>query len=1122
MTSVAPLDAVADATERQRRASDPATSAWVVASAGSGKTQVLTDRILRLLLAGAKPESLLCLTYTRAAAANMATRLHRDLAAWARPGSNRLGSDLERLTGTPPDAAQLDQARKLLAAALDAPGGMRIATLHSFAQALLRRFPLEAGVAPHFKLLDDAERADLLRDAREGVFALAERDAPLHMALDRLARQFAPGRFGDLVNAVIAGGRTVPGRARMLALLGLPPDATRAGLMAEATQGGDDAALRAAVQALGLGTETEQERARAMSAWLDADASGRVEFFDGWCRHFVTQQGTVRADRNLASKGVEKARPGTLEHLKAEAERLIDITSRLAALNAADVTGALATLTAPVFRRFAAAKQHRAALDYDDLIQGAETLLRGDEAPWVLFRLDGGLDHLLIDEAQDTSPAQWAIARALTAEFFAGEGARAATRRTVFAVGDPKQSIFSFQGADVAAFQAASSGFARAAITAGAGFEAVDLPISFRSTPAVLDLVNVIGQKPEWPTHTPSRAGQGGTVELWPLVPPPPKPDDPFDTDRPAEADQTCAEQLAATLDRWIGRLDMPWRGRALQAGDILVLVRRRKAFVGHLTRALKKLGVPMAGLDRLRLTDSLAVQDCLAFLDALLLPEDDLNLAAVLKGPFCQLDETSLMELALGRTGRLIAALRRRRDDREDWRWADRLIEKFRGRADFADAHALLSELLDHPTPDAPTGRAALIARLGEEAVEPLDELMQAALADSLRHPPSLQGFLHRLRTANAEIRRDADQRTDAVRIMTVHGAKGLQAPLVVLADTMSLPEPPKGLVRIDGAPVWLPPKAARPPLLEASSDAAHAAAMQEYERLMYVALTRAEDRLVVVGWQGRKQQADEHATWYRRIEAGMGKLGAARIDDPDIGPVRRHAPTRTATDPDREAAPADASRPSALPAWAVPAPPELPAPSRLKPSGDDDVPEPPSAPAPFAGPDRSAARLRRGDLTHLLLQWLPTLPERDRLAATARWLDQHAADLLADQRAAIGHEALAVLYHPEAAPLFHPTGLSEAPIVGMLGERVVNGVIDRLVVTPEKIWLADYKTDRNPPERVEDAPEKYIRQLAIYRSLLGRLYPGRPIEAVLVWTAMPRIARLPTQLLDRFAPAA
>jgi ATP-dependent helicase/nuclease subunit A len=1098
--------------QRQRLAADPAGSAWVVASAGSGKTRVLTDRILRLLLDGARPESLLCLTYTRAAAANMATRLHATLAQWARPGWNDLAAALESLLGAPPTAGQLADAPKLLARALDAPGGMRIGTLHSFAQMLLRRFPLEAGVAPHFALVADADRADLLRDAREGVFARAAADPLLAAALDRLARRFAPEAFARLVTRVIEGGRLPADRATVLRAAGMAEASTEAGVLEAAGRAVDAAALSDAAGALGGGTDAEQARAAAMAAWLARDGAGRAATWADWEDVFITGKGTVT--KTLVNNGTETAHPGTRAVMEAEGERILAIRAELAAVQAADITGALATLTAPVFATFADAKGHRAALDYADLITEARKLLDGAQRDWVLFRLDGGLDHLLVDEAQDTAPAQWQIARSLTEEFFAGAGARETTR-TVFAVGDPKQSIFSFQGADVEAFATAQAHFQAAAEGAGQRFAQVALPVSFRSAPAVLDLVNAMG----WPEHLAHRADAGGSVELWPLVEPMPKPADPGE-DRPPEADEVCAKQLAARLKGWLGTRFMPSRGRALEAGDILVLVRRRKAFVGHLTRALKDQGVAVAGLDRLRLPDALAVQDCLAFLDALLLPEDDLNLAAVLKGPFCQVPEEGLMDLALDRRGRLIGALRTRANEREYWRTADALLEKFRGRADFADAHTLLSELLHHPAPDAPTGRAAILARLGEAAAEPLDELLQAALADSLRHPPSLQGFLHRLRTANAEIKRDADQRADAVRIMTVHGAKGLEAPLVVLADTTSLPRQVEGLVDLpdDGAPAWLPPSPQRPPPLAAAADAAQQAAMAEYGRLLYVALTRAEDALLVVGWQGRNG-APKPECWYGRIAEGFGALAAAAEAVPGMGLVRRHArPCTAAPQPERETPP----RAESLPGWATAARPESPAAARVKPSGEDDeAADAPPAPAPFGLPsfqlaDRAAARLRRGDLTHLLLQYLPTLPAAARADAAAAWLDRQAADLDAAGRAGIAGEVLALIAHPATAKLFDAAGLAEAPIVGQFAGRPVNGVIDRLLVTPDRILIADFKTDRTPPARAEDAPPKYLRQLAIYRDLLLRMFPGRPVEAALVFTASCTVLPLPAPLLE------
>jgi ATP-dependent helicase/nuclease subunit A len=1108
---VAPNDAITLATAQQGLGADPAASAWVAASAGSGKTRVLTDRLLRLLLSGARPEGLLCLTYTKAAAAEMANRLNKDLAAWATAPRAALAAKLHALTGTAPDDASINAARKMLAATLDAPGGMRIGTIHSFAQTLLRRFPLEAQVAPNFALLDELDKQGVLRDAREGVLAGVQAEDARADALDRLARRFAPQTFNGLIKQIIETGQAPPSASEMLRAFGLPADATAESLIADAVGGADEAALRAAVAALAAGSDTEARRAAAMQAWLDAGPGGRGAAWRDWRGLFITKEGTI--GKTLVNKPTEARAPGALAAMQAEGERILAEDAKILALQAAQVTGAMSTLATPVLENFRAAKRARATLDYDDLIHGAETLLSGDDAPWVLFRLDGGLDHLLIDEAQDTSPAQWAIAKALTADFFAGSGARDGAARTVFAVGDAKQSIFSFQGADPAHFAASGAHFSVAVRDTGQDFHGVELPVSFRSTTPVLRLVDAV--EPAWGPHFSAREGHAGSAELWPLFTPLPPPDDP-DADPPPGPDQRCAEAIAATIARWLRNGEvLPARGRTLRAGDVLVLVRRRRNFLHHLVRALKNAGVPVAGADRIRLTDSLAVLDCMAFLDALLLPEDDLNLATVLKGPFCALDEASLMVLALDRPGRLIDALRSRAAERADWNAAHDLLEKFRARADFADAHALLCDLLDNPVPDAPTGREALLARLGPEAADPLDEFLRAALADALRHPASLQGFLHRLRTANVDIKRDANAPHDAVRVMTVHGAKGLQAPVVFLADTVSLPEKPSDIVRDPrGRPVWLPKAAARPPLLQTMAAAKERADLEEYARLLYVALTRAEDRLIVVGWEGAR--AADPGCWHSRVAAAMAGLSPDAIELPGAGQVQRIACAQTVPPkPDSPRAAANAA--DALPHWVGHAPEETPAVARVKPSGDDAAPDEFSAPPPFAADDAQAARLRRGDLTHLLLQVLPTLAPAEREAAAARIVASAAPDQAQAIAAAIVAEALAVLADPEAAAIFHPAGLAEAPIVGQLGGRPVNGVIDRLVVRPQDVWLADFKTDRAPAASPEVAPPKYIRQLAIYRALLRGMFPDRKVRCALVWTATPSVMVLPDALLDQ-----
>lgn len=1108
--SALPPEPITLATAQQRRGADPAASAWVAASAGSGKTRVLTDRLLRLLLVGARPEGLLCLTYTKAAAAEMANRLNADLAVWATAPRETLAEQLRALTGAVPDDAQVNAARSMLAATLDAPGGMRIGTIHSFAQTLLRRFPLEAQVAPNFTLLDELDKQAVLRDAREAVLAAVRPDDARAEALDRLARRFAPQTFNSLIARIIETGQAPPSADEMLLAFDLPDGTTAKSLMSAAVGGLDEAALHEAARAMATGSGPEAERAADMQAWLQADRATRAQRWADWRGIFITGAGTV--GKKLVNKPTETRAPGTRDAMEAEGNRIVAEDAKLMALEAAHITGAISALAGPVLENFRAAKRARATLDYDDLIHGARMLLSGDDAPWVLFRLDGGLDHLLIDEAQDTSFVQWAIATALTTDFFAGDGARAGVARTVFAVGDAKQSIFSFQGADPAQFAASGAHFAGQVARVGEAFHRVDLPVSFRSTAPVLRLVDAV--EPAWGPHFPARQGHAGSAELWPLFTPLPPPDA-ADADPPPGADQRAAEAIAATIAGWLREGEvLPARGRALRPGDILVLVRRRKAFLHHLVSALKRAQVAVAGADRITLTDSLAVLDCMAFLDALLLPEDDLTLATVLKGPFCGLEEASLMALALDRPGRLIDALRTRAAERADWNAAHDLLERFRARADFADAHALLCELLDQPVPDAASGREALLARLGPEVADPLDEFLRAALADALRHPASLQGFLHRLRVADVDIKRDANAPHDAVRVMTVHGAKGLQAPVVFLADTVSLPEKPSDIVHDPhGRPVWLPKAAARPALLQSLALAKEQADLEEYCRLLYVALTRAEDRLIVVGWEGSR--GVDPACWHSRVARAMAGLEPERVDMPGIGQVQRIACAQIAP-PRRDTPRAAASTTAGLPSWVGPALAEAPTVARVKPSGDDAAPEELSVPPPFARDDAQSVRLRRGDLTHLLLQVLPTLPAGERQAAAARILDISAPDMPPGSAGAIAAEALAVLAEPQAAAIFDARGLAEAPIVGVLRGRPVNGVIDRLVVLPDQVWLADFKTDRAPPATPEAAPSKYLRQLATYRALLRSMFPDRPVRCALVWTAVPSVMTLPDALLD------
>ena len=1165
---------IAEATVAQRQAADPAASVWVSASAGSGKTKVLVDRVLSLLLRGSAPAKILCLTFTKAAAAEMANRLSAQLAGWVTADEATLRASLEELLGGPVEDALLPRARALFARVLDTPGGIKIQTIHAFCQALLGRFPLEAGVAPNAKVLDEHEAADLLETARVEVLAEAlEGQGRLSGEIAVLTAHLQEDRFTEVMQQLIhergrlaelkaARGNVDRLVAEVFALLRVDPEETPEGLVAAACAEGafDRTALMGALEAWATGTPTEQKKSAQLAGWLSADDAERAGTFESHCGLFLTKDGEPR--RNPLTKKVAAAFPAALDAVQSEAERLLLISERRNAITVARATRALLILGDAILAAYQRHKEARVLLDYDDLIHvSARLLARQGGVSWVLFKLDGGLDHLLVDEAQDTSPEQWRIVERLTGDFFAGLGAhedRAETLRTVFAVGDPKQSIYSFQRADPAEFQRMRDLFCERAQRVRHRWRPVSLAVSFRSTEAVLATVDAVFAAAAAQDgvlfgeaeirHRAKRAGEAGLIEIWPPAPPAEAAEsEPWALPLPGRSDSAAPLRLARLVARRIcywtvspeGADDpacrLAARGRRMRPGDVMVLVRRRNAFLAELVRELKAQGVPVAGVDRMNLTEQLAVMDLMALGRVLLLPEDDLSLACVLKGPLVGLDEDQLFALAYDR-GRRSLWQRLGEKAKEDpaFAAARRFLEALAARADYVAPFELYSSLLG-----AGRGREKLLARLGPDAADPLDEFLSLALSYERENAPSLEGFLHWLSAGELEIKRDLEQEHGAVRLMTVHGSKGLEAPVVILPDTLQLPNAPDGLLWVDDGKD-APPLAVWPvksdydlPLLGAARAARRLAQEQEYRRLLYVALTRAEDRLYLCGWQTRRAAAA--GNWYELVEGALSRLaegGSAEAVDFDFtaeigadgwaGPGwRLHRP---------QSAPIAAEKPrpvralaesAALPDWARRTAPAEPAPPQpLAPSRPAEA-EPPSR-SPL-GPD-SGLRFRRGLLIHRLLQSLPERPAAERGAAGRAFLSSPLHDLAPEQQEEILDEVLRVLEAPALAPLFGPGSRAEVPLAGLIetaaGPQVIAGQVDRLLVENDTIWLIDYKSQRPAPERAEAVPALYLRQMAAYRALLARIYPGRAVRSYLLWTDQPRLMQLSDALLAGHAP--
>ncbi|MEA2929539.1 MAG: ATP-dependent helicase/nuclease subunit, partial [Hyphomicrobiales bacterium] len=875
----------------------------------------------------------------------------------------------------------------------------------------------------------------------------------------------------------------------------------------------------AVIAALEQGLKSDKEHATRFDSLRLLEGAERIKAYQSI---FCTTD--LEPRKNIVSKGIRDRNPSLFQRLMSEQERVCALIGRRRAVETRERTAALVTIAAEIIARYRADKDRRGLLDYDDLIDKTLHLLTEQRAQWVHYKLDLGVDHVLIDEAQDTSPKQWQIVRRLTAEFAAGRGAREVTR-SIFAVGDEKQSIFSFQGAVPAQFEQNKRHYAAAFETAEMRFTDVTFKYSFRSAPLVLDAVDIVFKRPEAfagltevpgaTVHEAVRINAPGTVELWPMIEPDEKVklegwDAPFDESAETSPRVRLARKIARTVKVWIARGDLVGEGdrrHPTRAGDILVLVRQRGALFNAIIYELKREGIAVAGADRLMLTEHIAVMDLMALADALLLPDDDLALANVLKSPLFGVTEEQLFALAYGRKGALREALRDKAADLE-FMVVNARLERYAVWA-AGTPFAFFSRVLG-----AEDGRARFYARLGPEAADALDEFLEHALIYERHEAPTLRGFVAWLRAGETLVKRDMDIARDEVRVMTVHGAKGLEAPIVVLADTTTPPKGPKeprllALPVTNAAPgtpdrlVWGGRKADDiAPVAAARADAVRAAE-DEYRRLLYVAMTRAADRLVVAGSRGVNRIPD--GCWYQLVENALKPEAIAETADDGDGTVLRWrkstAPQTLAPGP----AAAETKGAALLPDWL-----KRPAPSVRK-LARTITPSAAAGMQPIG--DRKA--LARGRIMHRLLQALPAiLPER-RAEAAARYLARE-KEFGGAERAALTGEVLAVLDDPRFGPLFAPGSRAEVPIAGRLPAGNLSGQVDRLAVTENTVMIADYKTNRPAPSRLEDVPAEYVAQLALYRAVLTVLYPGREVRAALVWTEGPNLMEVPAVALD------
>lgn len=1124
-------------TKEQALATKPDLTAWVGASAGTGKTHVLTARVLRLMLTGTRPDQILCLTFTKAAAAEMKNRILEELGSWVSLQDGELKTKLFERVNETPDEEMMVTARRLFAQVLDLPGGLAIQTFHSFCQSLLGRFPLEAGIRPGFEVMDESLMDEALRDARDKTLA-STRDITgirLRKYLDMVAILATESSFDDLMtnlnykrgalaSALLKSGNEEQLVAALWNAIGANKDDNEATLCASSTELSSPSAIKIfARDLLEFGGTRNVANAQNILDFFASGDTASHEVIQGYVNAFMKVGGDAKSLSFVATKKFCDDNPEAESLILCEQERLLNIELRRRRFLIAERSEALVRLGLSLLAGYRTTKAHRGVVDFDDMIAKTVDLLASDDiAPWVLFKMDGALSHILVDEAQDSNALQWQVVEKLSDEFFSGDSAREATR-TMFAVGDAKQSVYRFQGADPDEFAAARDRVFHKAKASGANYAPIPLNLSFRSGQAVLKLVDAVFDT-EGPAHHGltsdgeviehkfHRIGHGGRVELWPTEKPIKKealepwavPDVQETAD---EAAQRLAWKMAEHIQSLIGKDILESKARLVSAGDIMVLVQRRHAFVDYLVRSLKALGVPVSGRDRMTLNEELPVLDLLALGRFTLQPEDDLTLATLLKSPFIGISEDTLFTLAHGREKSLWQSLKQQAEQEPELARAVLYLKEILQLADSLPPFEFYSQILG-----TLGGRKKLIARLSDEINDPVDEFLEQALAFEHSHAPSLEAFVDSIERSALQLKREMEESDDRVRIMTVHGAKGLQAPIVYLPDTdQRVSRKGKDLLMLEAGagdyslPVWKG-GAAHCPETEQAEAAKEGDDDAEYRRLLYVALTRAEDRLYISGWETKNGQKED--SWYSLIETAFAKLpDVSDIIDDNGETIKRYRVAHTAKLDAIKQEDVELVEKLALPAWVSTPIPSEPAPARpLAPSRPSDLE--PAVNSPLVR--KSDQRYRRGRLIHALMQWLPDVEIDNRESLAVSYLAQPTHGLSEGDQIATWQEVERILNDSKFAAIFGPGSRAEVSLSGLVGETTISAQVDRLLVEEHRVLIIDYKSNRPAPVSESGVADIYRKQMCVYAEALKVIYPDKKVEAALLWTDEARLMPL------------
>ncbi|SSZ39749.1 double-strand break repair helicase AddA [Bartonella grahamii] len=1143
------------ALDAQATATHPQKNVWVSANAGSGKTHVLSERVIRLLLNGTPPARILCLTYTRAAAAVMQSRIFRTLSSWNELDDAQLQETLTRFEKKTVNAQKLTYARQLFARALETPGGLKIQTIHAFCESLLHQFMLEANIAGHFELPDEISRKKLLQESRRQL--LARRD--VQPALQQLFKVISEHTFNQLLyeatekqhklSDFLSSLLSENGEEKLRALFNLAPDETNQCLLEQIKQ-----TARLPLYALNHCETNGSQSCKDMVEKLSQleKVHDETNILNIISDIYFTIKGEPRKFSHLSRKKSDQIWPFIQQMLEDKQNKLSILLEKYQCAKVATLNMAAFQLCAVYLKIYTNLKKANGFLDFDDLIERTLHLLqRKGASQWVHYKLDRGLDHILLDEAQDTNPEQWQIIQLLAQEFFSGYSQRT-NIRTLFAVGDEKQSIYSFQGAAPENFAENGRIIQKKVQQTNQQFEKIQLHYSFRSTADVLKSVDIVFETPEnykglsaentKTVHEAIRVHSPGEVVIWDAIS---QETSEFPHDWHLSVDHLdtpevrLAEKIAETIANWLQKGEMlPAKGRLIRASDIMILVRKRDQFVSALSRAFKHRNIPVAGADRLQLTKHISIRDLMALARFVLQPQDDLSLACVLKSPLFALSEEELYQLAAHRTGSLWQSLFTHASSQASFKDAFEKLNHYRALVDKIPVFEFYNHILNNDK-----GRQKILSRLGSEANDVLDAFMDYTLTIQKTGLPGLQAFLETLSASEPEIKREFEQNNEEIRIMTVHAAKGLEAAIVFLVDPGSAiwhPQHAPHLLKVPlnnakwngkQAFIWRPNEKFDTKLSKQAISHLKERAEEEYRRLLYVGMTRAEDRLFICGYKGQKTQSH---TWLQLVKKALEPHALAIKDSVEDIAAWRFCitpPSSVSINPKVPCAECQTLPP--LPAFfshKVPEEPVLPKP--LKPSvaslsieADTELSSSPKqltiSPVLGATNTNRAFSIEYGNIVHRLLQYLPDYPLQKRRDYARNYLNIKASHWYESQREDALRHVWKILDHVYLKPLFSEHSRAEVSLMGIVKihgkEHAISGQIDRLYITQNSIIFADFKTG-TPPENEAAIASHHWLQMALYRKLLQAIHPDKDIQALLIYSKEAKIFKLSPEKLEAF----